>query len=771
MNERSVAGGGSVIFPNLSLYGTGTDWQKQIFNYDARKFTHQLSLSGGNDKSTYYVSFGMEDEQGLVATDISHFTKKNVRITSSHKISPMFTFGQTISYTHQKGRGLGNTNSEFGGPLSSAINLDPITPVVVTDPTAANAAPYSVNPVFRDVNGNPYGISSMVGQEMTNPLAYIQTSLGNYNWSDDVIGNAYVEANITKHLKFKSTVGGKLAYWGSQAFTPVYYLSATVSNLKNNFGKGINNTLNWNVENTMTYAQKIGSHDFSLLLGQGAYVENNGGGSYVTLYDLPVTNYQDASFNFDISQANRTSSSYDFTNHKLSSLFAKLTYNYQEKYLFTGIVRRDGSSRFGLNNKFGTFPSFSVGWVVNKESFWKSNQYVNSLKVRGGYGKVGNDAIQDFGYLSTVNGGFNYTLGNSGVITTGYAPASLDNPDLRWEQTTQADFGFDAQIMRNFNLTVDYYQKKTSGILRPIKIPGYVGVSSAPVANVADMKNNGLEIELSYHKKFGDVNFTAAGNIAYLKNEVTYVAADVNYIQGDASFQSMSTVTRTQVGQSYNSFYGYQTAGIFQTVEEVNAYKNSTGGLIQPNAKPGDFRWVDTNGDGVIDENDKTFLGSNIPKYTFGITLNAEYKGFDLMVFGQGATGNKIFQGLRRLDIANANYQTIALSRWTGPGTSNTFPRLTSNDANGNFTNMSDFYLEKGDYFRIKVVSLGYTVKNKYLDKVGITKLRFYLSAQNLLTLTKYTGYDPEVGGGVFGIDKGMYPQARTFLGGVQLQF
>jgi len=771
LNERSVAGGGSVVFPDLSIYGTGTDWQKEIFSNDAHRFSHELSLSGGNDKSTFYVSFGMQDQEGIVAKEISNFTKKSIRLNSTHKISKRFTFGQTVGYTHQKGVGLGNTNSEYGGPLSSAINLDPITPVVVTDPLIANAAPYSINPVFRDANGNPYGISSIVGQEMTNPLAYIKTRLGQYNWSNDFIGNAYLEVDVTKEIKIKSSVGAKLAFWGDQGFTPVFFLSATNRTSQNSYSKSNNNSYNWNLENIITYSKKINDHNFSLLLGQGAYVQNIGGGSALTLFNLPITSYKDASFGFDIPQANRTSGAWDFTEHKLSSLFARLNYNFQEKYLFTGIIRRDGSSRFGINNKYGTFPSFSAGWVVNRENFWPGNNIVNTLKIRGGYGIVGNDAISDFGYLATVAGGFNYSIGNTGAITTGYAPTSLDNPDLRWEETSQANIGFDAQLIKTLNLTVDFYKKKTSGILRPITIPGYVGVSSSPVSNIADMENTGVEVELGYRKRFGQLNFSANGNISYLKNKVTYVAPDANSIGGDAGFQSMGNVTITKVGLPYNSFYGFQTAGIFQNMSEINNNKNSAGGLIQPNARPGDFRWADINGDGSITNADKTFLGSNIPKYTFGLTVNLDYKGFDFMVFGQGAAGNKIFQGLRRLDIGNANYQTKALSRWTGEGTSNTYPRLTSNDANGNFGNMSDFYLEKGDYARIKVVQLGYTLPEKLYSKIGASRLRIYVTAENLFTLTDYTGYDPEIGGGVFGIDKGVYPQARSFIAGVQLQF
>jgi TonB-linked SusC/RagA family outer membrane protein len=771
LNERSIAGGGNVLFNNVGSLGLGTDWQKQIFNNDARRYSHELSLSGGNDKSTFYLSFGTQDQQGIVATDISNYTKQNIRINSTHKISKVFTFGQTLGYTHAKSTGIGNTNSEFGGPLSSAINLDPITPVVITDPLIAAGAPYSVNPVIRDKSGNPYGISSIVGQEMTNPLAYIQTRLGQYNWSDDLIGNAFLEANISKDIKFKTTIGGKLAFWGYQGFSPVNYLSATNSLLKNSYSKSNNNTLNWNIENTITYNKRVRDHNFTVLFGQGAYLQNNGGGSSVTMMGLPVNNYQDASFNFDISQANRTSGTYDFTQHKLTSLFGRLNYDYQEKYLLTGIVRRDGSSRFGANNKFGVFPSFSLGWVANKEKFWKDNDFVNTLKVRAGYGVVGNDAIRDFGYLSTVSGGSNYTLGNGGVITTGYAPTTLDNPSLRWEETKQADIGFDAQILRDFTLTVDVYNKKTTGILRPVSIPGYVGVTAAPVANVADMENKGLEIELGYRKKIGEVNFSANANFAYLNNQVTYVATDTKFINGDAGFQSMGAVTRTEVGQSYNSFYGFKTAGIFQNAAEIANYKNAAGGMIQPSARPGDFRWTDTDGDGVITDKDKTYLGSSLPKYTFGLTLNADYKGFDVMVFAQGAAGNKIFQGLRRLDIGTANWQTVALSRWTGDGTSTTYPRLTSADDNGNFGKMSDFYLEDGNYLRLKVVQLGYTLPVRLLKKINGSKVRVYATGENLLTLTKYTGYDPEIGGGVFGIDKGIYPQAKSFILGIQIQF
>ena len=772
MNEKAGAAGQNIPYPNLGALGVGTDWQKQIFSNDAMRTNHEFSLSGGNDVSTFFASFGIQDTEGIVSKEISNFGKKNIRLNSTHKLSKMFTIGQTFGYTSQKGVGLGNTNSEFGGPLSSAINLDPTTPLVVTDPIEANGSLYSDPYVFRDSNGNPYGISSVVGQEMSNPVAYVNTRLGNYNWSDDFVGNAYLEFTPIKDLKFRSTVGLKRAFWGDESFTPRYYLSPTVKTTQNSLNRSTNETFGWNVENTASYTKSVGDHNFTILIGQGAYVDNNSSGTFVSYQDLPVNNYQDASFNFVIPPAKRLGSAYTSQEHRVTSLFSRLNYDYKEKYLFTGIIRRDGSTNFGSNNKYGVFPSFSAGWVLSKEDFWKENDIVNTLKLRAGYGVTGNDAIQENGFLALIGGGRNYTFGTSGsVVGSGNSPDAPANPDLKWEETSQMNIGFDAKLFNDFNLTIEYYDKKTTGILQRVQLPGYVGATGDPLGNVADMSNKGVEVELGYRKRFGDFNFSANGNVSYLKNEVTYLGLGKTFIGGGASFQSMGEVTRTQVGQAYNSFYGYQTNGIFQTVAEINANTNTTGGLIQPNAVPGDFRWTDINGDGTITADDRQYLGSPLPKYTFGFTINLDYKGFDFMAFAQGATGNKIFQGLRRLDILNANYQTDALSRWTGPGTSNDYPRLTNNDTNGNFGNMSNFYLEDGDYLRLKVVSFGYSLPNDLVAKIKASKIRFFVTGENLLTLTKYTGYDPEIGGNVLGIDKGFYPQAKTFMVGANLQF
>ncbi|RIA09080.1 TonB-linked SusC/RagA family outer membrane protein [Flavobacteriaceae bacterium MAR_2010_72] len=772
MNERSVASGGAILYPNINAFGVGTDWQDLIFEDNAIRTNHEFSISGGNDVSTFFASFGLSDQEGIITSEVSRFNKKNIRLNSNHKLSKYITVGQTLGYAHKRSQGVA-TNGEFGGVISSALNLDPLTPAVITDPDVANNIPYSNNPVLRDENGNPYGISSLVGQEMTNPLAFVKTMLGNYGWSDDFVGNAFVEFAPIEGLTFKTSVGGKLAYYGNESFTPVFYLSPTFNRSNNVFARGRNKTFAWNIENVASYSKIIGNHDFTLLVGQGTYVDNITSGVGVAYFDIPATSFKEASFNFSTPTENITAGAYDGVEHRVTSLFSRLNYNYDGKYLFTGVIRRDGSSRFGKNNRFGIFPSFSAGWVADQENFWPENKVINRLKIRGGYGVTGNDAIGDFGYLALVSGGRNYTFGNNPAesLIIGFSPTAPDNPDLKWEETSQLNVGFESKFFNKIDVTFDYFIKKTSGILQPSEIPAFVGAEANPLANVADMENKGLELELGYRQNFGDFNLKIGGNVSYIQNEITFLGEGKEFIGGSAGFQGQGTITRTQVGESYNSFYGLKTDGIFQNVAEINAYTNSTGGLIQPNASPGDFRWVDVDGDGSIGDGDKTILGSPLPDFTFGLTLNLSYKNFDFMAFAQGAAGNKIFQGLRRLDILNANYQKVALSRWTGEGSTNSYPRLVKDDPNGNFSRFSDFYLEDGDYVRLKTIQFGFTLPSEAISSIGLQKVRVFITGENIITFTDYSGYDPEIGGNVLGIDKGYYPQARSFMMGVNLQF
>ena len=770
-NESSVNAGGSILYNDPESLGQGTDWQSHIFNNSAKRQNHELSISGGNDISTFYTSFGYWKQEGIVATDISNYERVNVRINSDHKIFKWLTFGENLGYTHSKSVGIGNTNSEYGGVLSSAINLDPITPYIITDPMVANSSPYSTQPgIMRDANGNPYGISTIVGQEMSNPLAYTKTRLGNYGWSDDFVGNVYGEITFIEGLKLRSTVGGKISFWGYESFTPVFYLNSTTINSTNSFSRGNSRRLDYNVENVLSYTKAINKHDFTVLLGQGAYQDNWSTHVNVTKWDLPVDNFDDASMNYSVPTDQITAGSGESSVHRVTSLFSRVNYNFDDKYLVTAVFRRDGSSRFGSNNRYGFFPSASVGWIASKENFWPENEVVGFLKIRGGYGVVGNDNIGDFAYLSTVGGGRDYPFGTQGDYYNGVSPNAPSNPDLRWEETTQINIGFESRILNTLSLTFDWFNKSTDDILMYPRIPGYVGAIGNPAANVASIENKGVEIELGYRETFNQFNLGISGNASYLTNQVTNLGNGVDYLSGGDYFQASTyPITRIAVGEAMNSFYGFQRLGIFQNQDDIYSHIDSRGDLIQPNAKPGDFIWADINDDGQITEEDRTFIGNPTPTWTYGITLNASYKNFDLSVFGQGAAGNMIFQGLRRLDITNANYQEVAMGRWTGEGTSNDFPRLVDGDPNNNFTNPSEFYLEKGNYFRFKTIQLGYTIPGQFLKRMKITKLRVFVTAENLVTITNYTGYDPEIGGGTMSIDRGYYPQARSLMMGVSL--
>ncbi|WP_145857107.1 SusC/RagA family TonB-linked outer membrane protein [Pedobacter suwonensis] len=771
-NESAANSGLSQPYANPAAFGAGTDWQDQVFNDDARRQTHEFSVSGGNDKFTIYSSMGYIKQDGIVASPISKWNRANVRINSTYKPAKWITFGENLGYSHSVNSSVGNTNSEFGGPLSSAINLDPITPVIETDPALIAKSPYTIANTLRNPDGFPYGISPIVGQEMSNPLAYIQTRLGNYSWDHNIVGNAFAEIEPIANLKFRSSLGTKVAFYGGDSYTPLFYLNSSSKNDKKSFYREINTVLNYNWENTLSYARNFGKHHAFIILGQGYYMDNNSRSLNTTYQNIIANSFYEANLNYDPGTANKLVGGGDGTLHVVNSLFTRVTYDYDEKYLFTGIMRRDGSSRFGTNNRFGYFPSFSLGWVPSKEAFWKENDIVNFLKIRGGYGVTGNDALGDFRYVSLVSSGRNYTFGTTDQSVIGWSPAALSNPDLKWEETRQTNIGFDATLFTDFTLSAEYFKKKTVGVLQTPDIPLYVGAAGGPTQNVGDMQNTGFEFELGYRKKIGEFNLGVNGNISFLKNKVTRLLPGKTFIEDNAqSFQTMGNFTRTGLGRSFNEYYGYDMLGIFQTQAEIDSYVGPAGTKLQPNAKPGDIKFANLNGDNEINSSDRTFLGSPIPKYTYGITINLAYKNWDLVAFGNGVGGNQIFQGLRRLDVTYANWQTKILDRWTPANPSTSLPRIVESDPNGNYIKFSKLYLEKGDYFRLKTLQVGYTLPQNVSKKIGAQKVRAYLMSENLWTITQYTGYDPEIGGTVLGVDRGVYPQARSFMIGLNVGF
>jgi TonB-linked SusC/RagA family outer membrane protein len=785
-NQAAFMAGSAPVFANPASLGKGTDWQKQIFNYSAPKTNHELSISGGTDKATYFTSFGYSDIQGVIATPISKYQRMNYRINTNFKPARWISFGENLGYEHGKTSGVGEVNREFGGVGSSALNLDPVTPAIVTDSVAqALFVPKTAAQIAaatRTPSGQYYGISPYVGQEMKNPLAYIQNHLGNYNWDNNIVGNAYVDLSPIKGLVIHSTFGTKMAFYGYESFTPIAFYNTSTTINQSNLTRNENWVINWNVENTISYNRVFSKHNVTLLGGWGEYKDGNARGATISYNNIPAKTFDQASFLYSALPADRQNSSgSDGTDHRINSLFSRLQYNYDQKYLLTALIRRDGSSRFGSNNKFGYFPSVSVGWVPTLESFFPQGNVLNNLKIRASYGVTGNDGIGEFAYVPIVSPGGerNYSFGTAGTVNIGYSPAAPANPDLRWEQTATTDIGVDAILLNSLTATVDVYKKKTTGILQNPQIPSYAGYGSF-AQNFDDIENTGIEFELGYRKKLGELTLGVNGNISFYQNKVTKMLPGTTYFEDNsATFQTMGNITRTAINEPYQRYFGYQILGIFQTQAEVDGYVGADKiTKLQPNAKPGDLKFANLQNDNIIDANDRTYLGNPNPTVSYGLTFNLAYKNFDFIAFGSGSGGNQIFQGLRRLDISTANYQTKYLNSWSPTNTNAKLPRIVNGDPNANYSKFTNLYLESGNFFKLRTVQVGYTFPKTLLGKSGFQRLRVYALGENLFTFSKYSGYDPEIGvspdsggGAQFGIDKGVYVPARSFLVGLNIGF
>ncbi|GET21153.1 SusC/RagA family TonB-linked outer membrane protein [Prolixibacter denitrificans] len=760
MNEASVNGGGQPIFSDPYSYGKGTDWQDEVFNYDAPIQNHQVTISGGNEKSKYLTSISYFNQQGIVAKGHSNYERMTLRFNADHNVSKIFKFGHNFGYSRSKSEGV-DENTEWGSPLGRALNMDPITPVVVTDSTAAAALLSNYPNAVTNAKGQPYGISPYVTSEIVNPVAALAILHHKY-YTDKFVGNLYAELTILKNIKLRSTFGADIAFWGNDGSSPVHYLNATNYQDYNSMTRETSKALNFNWENTITYHNLWNdTHDFTFLLGNTIYKAegNTMGGSKqgMPFYD-PSMNY------FDYAQNEESENLYGYAWHSsLLSYFGRMNYSYKDKYLFTGTVRMDGSSKFGPNNRYAIFPSFSAGWVLSQEDFMAGSSVVNFLKIRASWGQNGNQQIDDYAYTSLIGSGSRYTFGVDQTLTPGASPTKISNPDLKWETVEQTDIGMDIGLLKNkFRFALDYYHKLTRDMLVTAPIPALVG-NAAPLTNLGDMLNTGFDGEFSYKAKIGEVSLDTRLTVSYLKNEVQKIGNESGYITGATWGPEGMQITRIEEGKPMNYFYGYKTNGILQNQAEADAY-NSTYGQ---SAVPGDVRFVDVNNDGTISDLDRTMIGDPTPSWTYGLNVGLNYRQWDFNLFLQGVTGNDIYDASHRYDLANANYTTEVLDRWTGEGTSTTHARVTLNDTNRNYRS-SDLYVHSGNYVRIKNLQIGYSLPKGATNWLHISRLRIYGSAQNLYTITGYKGFDPEINGG---IDRGIYPQPRTYMMGVNLTF
>ncbi len=820
-NERRVQNGLSPLYNdpyNLvdandnKIIGFGTNWQDLLFNDNAPIVQHDVSISGASEKVNYYLSMGYFTQDGIVGGNYGQSNYDRLTIRSNNQFNILdaskernflnkLDVGANLSYMRVHNTSL-DANSTWGSPLGSALYLAPTLPVTLTqlgyDRIGEEDVPrygqamidrYKAYDLYYDANGYPYTIPNYVGSynEQNNPIAMMHNN-PNKNWSHKFMPKFSLDLQLYDALKYHFSYSAELSFWGYNGATlQKYYLSGNNNSDHTQAAAYKGNNTTWQIENTLTYDKTFGKHTLGVVLGQSAmkFKGDELGGShwnlvnpnkpsinYTTGGNLELTNDADGKVTGAKSLVGVWGGPY--TEHRLASLFARVSYNYDERYMFQGTIRRDGSSRFGSNNKYGTFPSFSVGWNVMNEAFMENTRdWLTNLKFRASWGKNGNDNIGDFAYttLTALGASSNYYYGKTAAMTYGSKANRLANEDLKWEESEQTNLGLDFGFWNNqLTFTVDYFMKKTNGMIIDMPIPSYVG-EQRPLANVGDMKNSGWEFELGYKWNISDARFAVKANAAYLKNKLTNIGNETGFINYGIN-QFSDGGTRAENGQPFPFFYGYKTDGIIQNKAEADAYNSKYG----TSSKPGDFRFVDTNGDNKINSDDRTNIGNGIPDWSFGFNFDAEWKGFDLSLFFQGVSGVDIFDATYRQDIASGNYPTWVLQRWTGEGTSNTVPSL------GDSKNWvcSDMYIQDGSYLRLKNITLGYTLPRSLTNKIGINRFRAYVRAENLFTWTKYWGFDPEIGAGFdndtqkhrtenSGVDYGVYPQARTFTIGFNI--
>lgn len=785
INEGAINAGIAPKFSDPYFYGQGTNWQDEVFNNNAPMMNHQVSVSGASEKVNYLFSLGFYTQDGIVGGnfDRSNYERLTLRSNTQYTLFDeskernwlnSLKVTSNLSYARIKSTNF-DDNSTWGTPLGSALALSPILNVYDETEEAIKAqfdkygttAEYT--PVYDPRNGKLFSIPGEFG-EMSNPIAKLSLP-GDKHWSHKFVANFSAELQLWDNLKFKTSYGADLSFWGYDSYRPLYYLRSGESSTQSSAYSRKEDGTVWQLENVLMYDKSIDKHSFSVLLGQSA---KKSSGSYLYGSRNNITNYSrpyiDASTGL-AANADRDAAGAPSVDATLASIFARASYNYDERYMLQVTVRRDGSSRFGPNNHYAVFPSFSLGWNLTNEKFMnKRPNWLTTTKIRLSWGKNGNENIGNFKYTVLTSPGNNAIFGSSENVINGVKASGLANPDLKWEESEQLDFGLDFGFFNNaLTFTADYYKKKTNGMLMEMNIPFYVG-EAKPIGNVGKMENSGIELEAAYKFRVSDWNFRVSANASYLKNKLIEYGNESGWENLD-SFQGTGDISRAENGKPFPFFYGYKTAGIFQNTDEVKAYKNDKGELLQPTAVPGDVRFVDVDGNGIIDANDRTDIGKGMPDWTFGFNLGVSWKNFDLNMMWQGTAGNDIYDATRRTDIATSNLPSWMLNRWTGEGTSNRIPRFVQGD-NVNWQS-SDLYVYDGSYLRLKNIQLGYTLPAALTQKVFISSLRFYVAAENLFTFTKYHGFDPEIssGGTSLGIDYGVYPQARVWTIGASLSF
>lgn len=771
INEAATNSGKSPYFSNdvINNLPVNTNWMDQMFKSNVPTQNYVLGVQGGGANSTYAMSLGYTSQGGIVGgSDISYFDRYNFRINSEHNLyENIVKIGEHLTFNYQNSHGI-LVDGQYNNTLRGAFGVSPFLPMYDSAGNYFSSDKKGWYPGKPDQSWN---------NGEANPYAVMDYTTRNRNSSQGLFGDVYIQVEPIKGLKFRSSLG--LNYYSNQShgYTPVYHLSIYSFNDTAKVTQSMGNGRTIQFDNLLSYDFNVHTdHHFSVMAGSSSLkqqtVAMNGSN-----WDLRIADMSHAYLSV-AQNVNRGAPYMSVgggpTESALMSYFGRLQYDFQEKYLLNLTFRADGSSKFAPDKRWGYFPSVSAGWVVSRENFMQGLHWLDFLKVRGSWGQVGNQNVDAYQFLSPISfANAAYIFGPvEGANTQGAYPSRIANPNVKWETSEQTNIGFDANVLQHLSVTFDYYVKKTKDWL--IRVPILAtGGADAPLINGGDVKNSGVELALNYRNTIGkNFSYSIGVNGAYNRNRIGNIPTNDHIIHGSTNslYANAGEFYRAANGEPVGYFWGYKTAGIFQTEDEVQAYKGKAGAPIQPNAKPGDVRYVDLNGDGVIDATDKTKIGDPNPDFTFGFNISLAWKGFDFMVQASGVSGNQIVQSWRSPG-GFANYSTEILDRWHGAGTSNRIPRVTEDGVN--WAQFSDLYVYDGKFLRISNITLGYDfaslAKKSYLGKV-----RVYASVQNAFVLTKYKGMDPEVGyneGFSSGVDVGYYPRPRTFMVGANIRF
>ncbi len=767
-NEMFANGGETVPFANTDL-GEGTDWQDEVFTTAAIS-NYNVSMSGGTKSTTYSLGGSYFTQDGIVGGDKSNFSRYNARVNISTKLSEKLKLNSVLLYTHEDRSTL--PENGIGSVLYNTVNAFPTDPVKTPD-------------------GN-YSYLEEVS-DIINPIAQMENTF-NEARVDKIVGKEEIVFTINKDFDFTNRINYNYAIVDSKVFSPLVWFGP---------GKAQNSAINEDLDPSLvdigdsTFIERGASvfeqratyldltyesfvnykhvfntdHTVKATLGASVFTRR-GEGLNGTAFNIPNNSedYADISANQAPGGYLNNVGSFQYEERLLSS-FMRAEYGYKYKYLISGLIRRDGSTKFGPNNRYGIFPTISGAWVFSEEDFF-TVPVITFAKLRASYGVSGNDQIQNFAYRAQLNGEGVYVLDD--VIRQGVALGRASNPDLRWETTRQLNIGVDLTFFEAFNFTTNFFVKNTFDLLFQPDVSGVIGSygpgGQPPIINAGDVSNTGLEIELGYSTDPRKaLVFSTNFNMTAINNKVTAVPEGVDFLPGASFGVGGNIATRFEEGYAIGYFNGLETDGIFQTQEEID---NSP---TQEGAQVGDLKFVDQNGDGIInfnDESDNVEIGSPIPDFTFGLNLNTQYMGFDVSANLYSAIGQEIIRNYERQQ-PYANQLNYVIDRWTGGNPSEENPRLTTGATQN--TAFSDYYVEDGSFLRLRNVQLGYTLPESLMDKIKVASIRVYVSANNLLTLTNYRGFDPDIGssGGTLsaGVDYGFYPQARTFMGGINVKF